>query len=61
MPEPRHGYDNAMRTIGRRAAENGAPITLIDDGGPDLTDRDRKLWREGWRQQKRQSIGLSVV
>lgn len=60
MSEPRPGYYDGIREMGRRAAENGAPITRIDENDM-LGQRDRELWRDGWRRQKRQAIGLSVV
>lgn len=47
----RHGYDEAMREIGRRAAENGLKFAHID-GNNIFDGRSRDLWREGWRQQK---------
>jgi hypothetical protein len=49
MNEPRPGYSDGIREMGKRAAANGAPITSIDDN--DLMDRrDRELWLQGWRQ-----------
>jgi hypothetical protein len=50
-----------MREMGRRAAEGGALVTLIDaEESRLISDRDRRLWRKGWREGKKAMIGLSV-
>jgi hypothetical protein len=47
--------------MGRRAAEGGALVTLIDaEESRLISDRDRRLWRKGWREGKKAMIGLSV-
>jgi hypothetical protein len=47
--------------MGRRAAEGGAPNNQFEAEENRLfTDRDRRLWRQGWREGKKAAIGLAV-
>jgi hypothetical protein len=47
--------------MGRRAAEDGVPIIQVEAEENRLfTDRDRRLWRQGWREGKKAAIGLAV-
>jgi hypothetical protein len=52
--------DDAFRQIGRRAADNGAAIAIIDDAD-DWTPRERELWREGWREARKAAIKLRLL
>ena len=50
-----------IHATGRRAAEDGAPIIQVEAEENRLfTDRDRRLWRQGWREGKKAAIGLAV-
>lgn len=60
MTDQRPGYEEGVREIGRRAASNGKPITLID-ASTIFDAHDKGLWREGWREWKRSNAGIAVV
>jgi len=47
----RPGYDEGIKEIGRRAALNGLSLAYVDTklSELDLSERDKKLWRDGWR------------
>lgn len=54
------GHGDSVRQMGRRAAANGSPVTLIDDY--ELFDaEDRQNWRAGWTEKTRELRGLSLV